>query len=228
VTRFAVRWLLRLATPALRLRHGGEMEALVHDALAEARRRGVAAVAMVWTHVTTDLLASRVRAWRRPRRRPFAPYAHERQASMLGSDIRYALRALARQKGASLLVLAMLSLGIAANVAVFSLVNGLFLKPFPFPNPDRLVAINEMAPKWNLEYVGVNYPDFVQWRRDQRAFEAIAWADTTSFNLAGATGSERIAGAQVTFEYARVLGLQPLIGRMFTEEETAPTPRTWS
>ena len=73
---------------------------------------------------------------------------------MIGSDIRYALRSLSRQKFATGLVLAMLAMGIAANVAVFSLVNGLFLRPFPFDEPDRLVYFNEKAPKWNLEFVG--------------------------------------------------------------------------
>jgi putative ABC transport system permease protein len=141
---------------------------------------------------------------------------------MFGSDIRYALRSLARQPGGALLVVLMLGLGIAANVAVFSLINGLFFKPFPFPGADRLVYIDEAAPRWNLEYVGVNYPDFVQWRQAQRAFEAIAWRDTVSFNLADGTSAERISGAQVTYDYAAVLGVRPLVGRMFTPEEDRP------
>jgi predicted permease len=222
VRRLAVRGLLRLASPALRLRHGREMEAQIHEALDDARPRGASAMALVWAHVCADLLASRARAWRRPRRRQFQSHSHERQASMLGSDVRYALRTLARQKGASLLVLAMLSLGIAANVAVFTLVNGLFLRPFPFPQADRLVYINETAPRWGLEYVGVNFPDFDQWRRAQRAFEAIAWHDTASFNFSDGVGAERISGALVTSDYARVLGVRPLVGRMFTPEENRP------
>ena len=63
----------------------------------------------------------------------------------------------------------MLALGIAASVAVFGLINGLFLRPFPFPEPDRLVYLNETAPRWNLEYVGINFPDFDQWRKEQQA-----------------------------------------------------------
>lgn len=64
----------------------------------------------------------------------------------------------------------MLALGIAANVVVFSLVNGLFLRPFPFPEPERLVYVNETAPRWNLEVVGINYPDFHQWRQSMQLF----------------------------------------------------------
>jgi predicted permease len=217
-TGLAWRWLLRLAPRTLRIRHGAEMEAMVRDALDHARPHGATAMLRVWLRVSADLLSSRGRF--RTRRTAIVP--PERQASMFGSDVRYAFRALARQKGATLLVLSMLALGIAANVAVFTLVNGLFLRPFPFPEADRLVYINETAPRWNLEYVGVNYPDFDQWRRAQRAFEAIAWHDTASFNLADDAGAARISGAQVTSDYAKVLGVRPLVGRMFTPEEDRP------
>ena len=121
-----------------------------------------------------------------------------------------------------MLVLVMLAVGIAANVAVFSLINGLFLRPFPYRDSDRLVYINEAAPRWNLEYVGVNFPDFAQWRQAQRAFEAIAWYDTASYNLSEGARAERITGAQVTYDYAAVLGVRPILGRIFTPEEDRP------
>lgn len=222
MTRAAIRALLRLAPRSLRLRHGREMEALVLDAIDDARPRGRLAVAGVWLRVTIDFLAAHTRTTRRSRSAAAHHPSPERQASMLTSDVRYALRALLRQRGASFLVLAMLSLGIAANIAVFSIVNGLFLKPLPFPEPERLAMINETAPKWNLEYVGVNYPDFALWLRDQRAFEAIAYVDTSSFNLIDGGGAERVAGAMVSANYARVLGLEPLVGRMFTADEDKP------
>lgn len=141
---------------------------------------------------------------------------------MIGSDIRYAVRSLSRQKFATTLVVLMLGLGIAANVAVFSIVNGLFLRPLPFDEPERLVFINERAPKWNLEIVGVNFPDFDRWRQDQRLFEHIACWTSSNLNLADATGAERIAGAALTYETADVLRIRPVIGRMFTAEEDKP------
>lgn len=198
----AYRVLLRLTPPALRRRHAAEMEALFLDALDAARRRGRRAAAAAWIAAAGDLLTARIAARRRANARATVR-PHERQASMVGSDIRYALRALAQQKGAAALVVVMLALGIAANVAVFSLINGLFLRPFPYPDADRLVFINEQAPKWNLEYVGVNFPDFAAWRTNQRAFEAIAWYDTISLNLAGDRGAQRITGAQVTYDYPK-------------------------
>jgi predicted permease len=141
---------------------------------------------------------------------------------MLTSDFRYALRSLTRQKTATALVLLMLSLGIAANVAVFSLVNGLFLRPFAFPDQDRLVYINETAPKWNLEVVGINYPDFHTWREGVKLFEGIAIWDGDSFNLSTSTGAERIRGARVTHDFGKVLGIRPILGRDFLPEEDKP------
>lgn len=141
---------------------------------------------------------------------------------MNGSDVRYAWRSLSRQKLGSALVVAMLALGIGANVAVFALINGLFLRPFPFPNPERLVYINEAAPRWNLDMTGVNYTDFARWHQDQQLFEALALYDTLTMNVASDGGADRIDGASVTADFAKVIGIQPLLGRIFTAEEDRP------
>jgi predicted permease len=140
----------------------------------------------------------------------------------MASDIRHAVRSLARQKWSTGLVVLMLSLGIAANVAVFSLVNGLFLRPFAFPDQERLVFINETAPKWNLEVVGINYPDFHLWRENAKLFEGMAIWDGDSFNLSTSTATERIRVARVTHDLGKVLGIRPLLGRDFLPEEDRP------
>jgi putative ABC transport system permease protein len=215
------RALLRLAPAPLREAHGGDMEALFAERLDEARRIGRSAVARTWMHGAVDVLQARTASWAR-RGVPLTLAIEERNAFMLGSDFRYALRSLGRQKSATALVIAMLSLGIAASVAVFSLVNGLFLRPFPFPHPDRLVYINETAPKWNLDVVGINYPDFDRWRQDVKVFESIALYSTDSFNLSDGNGAERVRGAQVTRDFARVLGVRPILGRSFTPDEDRP------
>ena len=113
----------------------------------------------------------------------------------------------------------MLTLGIAANIVVFSLVNGLFLRPFPFPSPDALVYLNEKAPQWNLDRTGINFPDFVQWRNTAQTFDSLALYSGASFNLSDERGAERIDGGNVTHDFLKVLGLQPLRGRMFTADE---------
>jgi predicted permease len=141
---------------------------------------------------------------------------------MIGTELRYAVRAFRRQRLATLLIVTMLTLGVAANIVVFSVVNELFLRPFPFPQPERLVYINEKAPQWNLERTGVNYQDFDQWRKGTRVFEGIGVYDDLSFNLSDDQGAERVAGARITHDFMTVLGIPPLRGRLFTPEEDKP------
>ena len=144
---------------------------------------------------------------------------------MLGSDIRYALRSLIRQKFASGLVVAMLGLGIAANVAVFSLVNGLFFRPFPFEQSDRLVFVNEKAPKWNLDMTGVNFPDFDQWRRGQQLFEGLAVWTTSDLNFSDGNTSDRISAARVSHEFADVLRIRPCSAACSRQTKTSRAAR---
>lgn len=215
------RLLLRFGPSALVSRHREEMEALFLETLADARVRGRLAVVTTWIHAACDIGAAAVRHPFRRRSR-IASRPPERQALMIGSDLRYTVRWLARQKFSTSLVVAMLSLGIAATIVVFSLVNALFLRPFPFEAPERLVYMNETAPKWNLEVVGINYPDFHQWRQSATMFEGMAMWDGVSFNLADGSGAERIDGARATHELASVLRVRPLVGRMFSADEDKP------
>ena len=212
----AYRALLRLAPRHLRDAHGDEMEELFAERLATARHRGPLAAAGVWVHAAADLVRARRTGV------PLTVPIDERTAHMTGSDIRYAWRSLLRQRGATTLVVFMLALGIAANVAVFTLVNGLFLRPFPFPNPDRLVYINTAAPKWNLDVVGINYPDFDRWTKDQKLFDALMTYDFSAFNLSDGTGAVRVRGAFITRDFTKVLGIEPILGRTFTAEEDQP------
>ena len=214
------RALLILAPSSLRQTHADEMSELFMERLASAR--APLSRAAIWMRAIGDLVRARG-DWftRRPRVSLTIPI-DERKGLMIGSDVRYALRSLGRQRGATALVVFMLALGIAANVAVFSLINGLFLRPFPFSHPERLVYINETAPHWNLDIVGINYADFHRWRNDMKLFEAIALYETDSVNVSDSSGAERVRGAQVTWDFPRVLGVEPVLGRFFTAEEDAP------
>ena len=218
------RLLLLFAPRRLRRKHGAGMETAFLDRLHEARARGWVAVMAVWAHAIADLAAAAPRECRRNwRRRGRVGVPQERRSNMTGTDIRYAWRALAHQKFGSALVVLMLALGIGANVAVFSLVNGLFLKPLPFPNPDALVYLNETAPRWNLETTGITYADFAQWLKDQQAFEAIATFTRRSFNVATGEGADRMDGLSVSADFAKVIGIEPVLGRMFTADEDKPS-----
>jgi putative ABC transport system permease protein len=210
------RLILLLLPAAMRDRVGVEIERLFLIELRAARARGIGPWLGTWLCATWDVVRRAPREhWRRRGRR--AP--EEQSMHSFLSDLRFALRTFARQKGATTLVLLTLTLAVAANTAVFTLINGLFLRPFPFPQPDRLVYLNERAPKWNLDFVGINYPDFDTWRRTTHSFEAMALFDETSVNLADGTGADRVRGALVTYDFPTVLGIRPLLGRTFTPEE---------
>jgi predicted permease len=217
------RLLLRVAPRTLRRRHGADMERLFRERLDEARSRGRVAVLAAWAAAVLDVaLAMPHECLRRWCRRGRVGVPSERRSIMLGSDLRYAWRSLSHQKFGAALVIGMLALGIGASVAVFSLVNGLFLRPFPFSEPGRLVYINETAPQWNLDMTGVNYQDFSHWHRDQRAFDAVALYQRRASNVSSESGADRLNGAAVTADFDKVLRVQPLLGRMFTVEEDRP------
>ena len=217
------RLLLLLTPRRLRRKHGVEMEAAFREHLSDARSRGWLAAGSAWARAVADVVAATPRECRRNwRRRGRVGIPPERRSKMTGSDIRQAWRALSHQKLGSGLVVLMLALGIGANVAVFSLVNGLFLRPLPFPEPDRLVYLNETAPRWNLETTGITYADFAVWLKEQQAFEAIAAFSPRPYNVATDNGADRVDGLSVSADFAKVLGIEPVIGRMFTAEEDQP------
>lgn len=137
-------------------------------------------------------------------------------------DIRYTVRTLLKQPGYTVIVVGMLGLGIAANAAIFSLFNGLFLRPLPFPEPERLVNFDERAPSWELEYTGNNYTDFHPWREENSTFEGMAVWGGAAYNLSLEGVAERVEGAVVTHDMAEVLGIQPLLGRDITAEDDVP------
>jgi predicted permease len=218
--RAVYRRLLRLGPRHLRDHHGPEMEDAFLDNWLMARRRGSLAGARAWLAACGDLLRATLSHRRRPPASPGLPA--ERRTSMVATELRSAVRSFRRQKIGTALVLAMLSLGIAANVVVFTLVNGLFLRPFPFPEPDRLVYLNERAPKWNLDQTGINFPDFDLWRKNNKTFEGMALYASGAANLSDERGAERLTGASVTHDFLSVLRVEPLRGRFFTPDEDRP------
>ena len=109
-------------------------------------------------------------------------------------DLRFAVRSFARQPGGTALIVGTLAIAIAANTAVFSLVDAVFFRQPPYPNASRLVDLNEQAPTWNLEFTGVSYADFDVWRRTTRTFEGMALWEETSANFSdGAAPTLRLA-----------------------------------
>jgi len=136
-------------------------------------------------------------------------------------DLRYAFRSLARNPGFSVLAVVVLALGMGANSAIFSVVNGLFLKPLPYPEPDRIVNVYS---KWTKSgsLGNVSGPDFQDWKSTATSFEALAahGGDETSVAF---NGSAEYAGViQVSRGFFDVFRLRPLQGRVFSAEEEKP------
>ncbi len=137
-------------------------------------------------------------------------------------DIRYGIRMLAKSPGVTAVALVTLALGMAGNTVIFSFLNAFFLRPMPFYEPDQLVDLDETAPRWNLEYTGLSYPDFHSWRQRNHSFDGMAAWQTHSCTLSFDSNAERIQGAWVTHDLLSVLGLRPALGRSFTPEEDRP------
>jgi predicted permease len=135
----------------------------------------------------------------------------------LFQDLRYGLRMLVKSPGFTAVAVATLALGIGANTALFSVINGVLLSPLPFPQPDQLVALHENKP--NFEGGSVSYPNFRDWQRDNRAFSSLALARPAAFSLTGVGDAEQVTGEFVSADFFSVLGVKPVIGRTFAEDE---------
>ena len=139
-------------------------------------------------------------------------------------DIRYALRTLARNPGFAAVAILTLALGIGANTAIFTVFNGVLLHPLPYPQPDRLVAIQEIVPKF-ARYgatLPVNSWHFREWRKQNRSFDSLALLSGVNFTLTSAGEPERLDGARVSSSLFPMLGIQAALGRTFLEEEDQP------
>ena len=144
----------------------------------------------------------------------------------LAQDLRHGLRILARQPGFTAVAILTLALGIGANTAIFSLVHAVVLRPLPYPEPGRLVAVWSANPEQGLLRGQVSYPTFWDWKKGNSVFERLALVRDRRFTLAGERGAERISGAVVTEDFFPALGVQPALGRMFRsdDDEAGATP----
>src|SRR5439155_8409793 len=137
------------------------------------------------------------------------------------NDLRFALRQLHKSPGFTAIAVLTLALGIGANTAIFSVVNAVLLRPLPYPQPERLVYLNETGGGTD---VSIALPDYVDWRKDSKSFQHLAITRLESRNLSGIAGreAERVSVAFVTANFFDVIGLRPQIGRTFREDEDKP------
>jgi putative ABC transport system permease protein len=135
-------------------------------------------------------------------------------------DFRYGVRSLLKNPGFAAVAILTLALGIGANTAIFSVVNGVLLRPLPYAQPERLVwfwDVQKEWAKWPLSSV-----EFLAYRDRSTSFEQIAAIRSLNFNLTGMGAPERVGGRVVSANYFSMLGVQPALGRNFAEAEDEP------
>jgi predicted permease len=137
------------------------------------------------------------------------------------TDLRYALRQLAKSPGFTVVAVLTLALAIGANTAVLSLVNALLIRPLPYKAPESLVLLWERFPTQGLERIPVSAPEYLDYEKQATSFEKIGAFNYAAYNLTTGDVPERVSGAAVSPALFPLLGVEPIKGRVFTQEEGA-------
>ena len=137
-------------------------------------------------------------------------------------NLRFAFRSLAKSPGFSLVAVLALALGIGANVAMFSIINTLFLRPLPYAHPERLMQLTSSLPERQLANVGFSYPRFLALREQQTVFSDFTIGAFSAFNVTGRGDPEQVQGFHAATNFLQTLGLQPHLGRFFSTAEDQP------
>src|SRR5687767_11464685 len=127
--------------------------------------------------------------------------------SSITRDVRYAIRMLLRNPGFTTIALLTFALGIGANTAVFSVFNGVLLRPLPYPDADRITMLWMDNRRQGIKEDITSYPTFVDWRDQNASYAHVAAYTPSAFNLTGAEEPERVSGAQVTASFFDVMGV---------------------
>ena len=137
-------------------------------------------------------------------------------------ELRLSVRSLLKHPGFTAVVVATLAIGIAANTTIFSTINALLLKPLPFSDPDRIVALWDKLPSRGVERNEVAVANYLDWRAQSKSFEHLGIYRWWSTNLTGGETPERVQGFQVTANFLDIVGVRPILGRGFSAEENEP------
>jgi predicted permease len=198
---WAYRVLLRLYPTSFRAEYGGEMCAVF------ARRRrdakGPLAILVLWAGALFEALF----------------HATAVHLDILRQDLRYAARTLGRSPGFAMTAILVAALGIGATTAAFTMVDHVLVRPFPFADPDRLVKFWEDHPTQGSSRVELSPPNYRDWKRMSKSFAAFAAYRGLTGNLHGKGDPQYTEGASLTAEMLSMLGVQPLLGRVFTAED---------
>ena len=134
-------------------------------------------------------------------------------------DLRYALRALAKRPVYALVTVLIFALAIGANTTVFSISNGFFMRPLPYPDDDRLVVVFNAYPGMGLDFAGTSIPDYLDRREQATSLEELAIFSNVARTLSGDDLPQRLLMTRVSPSFFDVFRTAPMLGRPFTAEE---------
>src|SRR5271163_5366810 len=132
-------------------------------------------------------------------------------------DLKYAARMLLKSPGFVLIAVLTLALGIGANTALFSVVNGVLLRPLPFPRPNELFVVSEKSAIF--DNFSISYPNFEDWQRSNSSFSSLVAYRNDDFSVTGSGEAERVRAGMVSAGFFETLGVNPTRGRLFTADE---------
>src|SRR5215469_5372835 len=134
-------------------------------------------------------------------------------------DLKFALRQLRKSLGFTFTAVLMLALGIGATTAIFSIVEAVLLRPLPFPDSDRLMVLSDKMEGAKFDEIGVTVPEIKAYTRETHGFSALGGFQGSSYELTGTGEPAQINGARLTAGIFSALGVQPMLGRVFTADE---------
>ena len=137
-------------------------------------------------------------------------------------DIRLALRSLVHDRSVSAIVILCLAIGIGINAVLFSVIDGVLIQPLPFPQADRLVVLNEVSERRGIREAGVSYPAMQDIRERAKSLSTVAASSGRVIALSDRDEAERVQGAAITSNLFPTLGVQPMLGRHFREDDDRP------
>ena len=134
-------------------------------------------------------------------------------------DIRYGVRTLAKSPGFTFVAILTLALGIGANTAIFSVVNGVLLQPLPYESQERIVNLQQPAPLIEVQNAGFSPLEIADYREQSRLLETVVEYHSMPFNLVGREEPQRVQTGVVSWDFFDLLGVRPLLGRMFLADD---------
>ncbi len=201
------RALLRLLPFDFRSDYGSEMETVFQEQHKEAGRRdGTTGVLRLWWETTVGIFRT-------------APGEH---LAMFRQDAGFALRMMRKSPGFTLAAILTLGLGIGANSAIFSVVNAVLLKPLPYEHGDRLVTLQQQAPRAGMLNQPFSVAEINDYRTQGHALDGLVEYHNMNFILLGRSEPERVETGVVSWDYFDVFGVKPLFGRTFRPEDEQP------